>query len=43
VGKLDRHRVLRVRVLAASAFENQPDLDLVLLPLLEVNNRSIQI
>ena len=37
--QLDRQRVLGIGVLAAAALENQLDLDLVLLPLLEVDDR----
>ena len=37
--QLRRQRVLRVGVLAASALENELDLDLVLLPLLEMDDR----
>ena len=36
--ELDRERVLRVRVFAAAAFENELDLDRVAFPLLEVND-----
>jgi hypothetical protein len=37
--KFDRNRVLRVRVFAAATLEDELDLDLVLFPLLEVNDR----
>ena len=37
--QLDRQRVLRVRVLAAAAFQNQLDLDRVALPLIEMDDR----
>ena len=37
--ELRGERVLRVRVLAAAAFQNQLDLDLVAVPLLEVHDR----
>ena len=36
--KLDGHGVLRVGVLAAAAFQDQLDLDLILVPLIEVND-----
>src|SRR5581483_2404448 len=39
MGQLDRQRVLRVRVLAAAALEDQLDLDLVARPLVEVDDR----
>src|SRR5262249_35027829 len=39
VRQLDRQRVLRVGVLAAAAFENEFDLDLVPFPLIEVDDR----
>ncbi len=37
--QLGRHRILRVHVLAAAALENQLHLDVVALPLLEVDDR----
>ena len=37
--QFDRQRVLRVGVLAAAALENQLDLDVVALPLIEVDDR----
>ena len=37
--QLDRQRVLRVRVLAAAALQDQLDLDVVALPLIEVDDR----
>src|ERR1019366_2913989 len=39
--QIARHRVLDILVLAAAALEDQFDLDLVLLPLLEVNDRRL--
>ena len=39
VRQLDRQRVLRVGVLAAAALQNQLDLDVVALPLIEVDDR----
>ena len=39
VRQFDRHRILRVAVLAAAALEQQPHLDVVAVPLLEVDDR----
>src|SRR4051794_13278897 len=41
VVELARDRVLDILVLAAAAFEDQLDLDLVLFPLLEVDHRGL--